>query len=50
LNPVEEELGETIQDAYDSALREAALEAFEGSYEAAEIGEIVDKNKLLQQR
>jgi len=43
----EEELGETIQDAYESALREAALEAFEGSYEAAKIGDIVDKKQII---
>ena len=31
------ELQETLEDAYSSALRQAALEAFEGRYEAAEL-------------
>jgi hypothetical protein len=29
-------------------LRRAALEAFEGSYEVQEIGELVDKSKIIQ--
>ena len=44
----EEELLETIDDAYESALGEAAIEAFEGSYEAEEIGEMVDREKMIQ--
>ncbi len=44
-----DELMETLADAYDSALDEAALEAFEGRYEAAEIAEMVDRPKILDQ-
>lgn len=44
----EEELLETLQDAYDSALDRAALEAFEGIYEADEIGERVNREKIIQ--
>jgi len=44
----EEELLETIQDAYESALREAALEAFEGSYEAEKLGAIVDHQEVIK--
>ena len=42
-----EELQETLEDAYASALREAALEAFEGKYEAEELGKIVDKAAII---
>jgi hypothetical protein len=44
----EEELLETLQDAYESALREAAIEAFEGSYKVEEIGEMVDREEIIQ--
>ncbi|OKH37559.1 hypothetical protein NIES2119_12700 [[Phormidium ambiguum] IAM M-71] len=44
----EEELLETLQDAYDSALRDAAIEAFEGRYEAEEIGEIVNREEIIR--
>jgi Domain of unknown function DUF29 len=44
----EEELLETIDDAYESALREAAIEAFEGSYEAEEISEMVDRENMIK--
>jgi hypothetical protein len=43
----EEELLETLQDAYESALREAALEAFEGRYEAEELGEFVSREEVV---
>ena len=43
-----EELGETLEDAYESALRRAALEAFEGSYEVQELDQLVDKSKIIQ--
>ena len=36
------ELRETLEDAYVSALRQAALEVFEGKYEAEELEAIVD--------
>jgi Domain of unknown function DUF29 len=51
----EEELLETIDDAYESALREAAIEAFvrvafrrKGSCEAEEISEMVDREKMIK--
>lgn len=44
----EEELLETLEDAYDSALRDAAIEAFEGRYEAEEIGEIVNREEIIR--
>ena len=44
----EEELLETISDAYESALREAAIEAFEGRYEAEEISEMVDREEMIK--
>ena len=44
----EEELLETLEDAYDSALDRASLEAFEGIYEAEEIREMVNREKILQ--
>lgn len=44
----EEELLETIHDAYESALREAAIEAFEGSYEAEEISKMVDREEIIK--
>jgi hypothetical protein len=44
-----DELMETLADAYASALDEAALEAFEGRYEAAEIAAMVDHPKILDQ-
>lgn len=45
----EEELLETLQDAYDSALRDAAIEAFEGRYEAEAIGEMVNREEIIRQ-
>ena len=44
-----EELKETLDDAYSSALRQAALEAFEGIYQPEEIEAMIDKNKILNQ-
>ncbi|MFB2898724.1 DUF29 family protein [Aerosakkonemataceae cyanobacterium BLCC-F50] len=44
----EEELLETLEDAYNSALRDAALEAFEGRYEAEEIGEMVNREEIIK--
>lgn len=43
------ELLETLQDTYESALRNAALEAFEGRYEAQEIAEMVDRQQIVDQ-
>lgn len=43
----EEELVETLEDAYELALERAALEAFEGRYEADELGEMVEQSQIL---
>jgi predicted NACHT family NTPase len=44
----EDELRETLQDAYESALRNAALEAFEGTYEAEEIDAMVNREEIIE--
>ncbi|PZV24854.1 MAG: hypothetical protein DCF12_16825 [Snowella sp.] len=44
-----EELQETLLDAYKFALDKAALEAFEGRYEAEAIAAMVDRNFILNQ-
>lgn len=44
----EDELRETLQDAYESALRNAALEAFEGTYEAEEIDAMVNRKEIIE--
>jgi transposase len=44
-----EELRETLEDAYSSALRQAALEAFEGRYEAAELAQMVEQTAVIDQ-
>ncbi|MFH7242482.1 MAG: DUF29 family protein [Spirulina sp.] len=43
------ELRETLEDAYSSALRQAALEAFEGRYGAAELGQWVNPQLIVDQ-
>jgi hypothetical protein len=43
------ELQETLEDAYESALKQAAFEAFEGRYEAEEIALMVDRNTIINQ-
>ncbi|NEO33563.1 MAG: DUF29 domain-containing protein [Symploca sp. SIO3C6] len=43
----EQELQETLQDAYESALRSAALEAFEGIYEAEQLNEMVKQEGII---
>lgn len=40
---------ETLEDAYGSALRQAALEAFEGRYEAMDLGPMVERKALIEQ-
>ena len=45
----DDELLETLQDAYESALRKAALEAFEGRYTADELGEFVNQDEVIQE-
>ncbi|NEP49088.1 MAG: DUF29 domain-containing protein [Moorea sp. SIO3C2] len=44
----EEELLETLRDAYESALDRASLEAFEGSYEAEEIAKMVEREEIIK--
>jgi len=44
-----EELQETLGDAYKSAVDGAALETFEGRYEAEEIAAMLDCNLILEQ-
>ena len=44
----EEELLETLEDAYQSALDRASLEAFEGSYEAEEIAKMVEREEIIK--
>ncbi|NJL88403.1 MAG: DUF29 domain-containing protein [Coleofasciculaceae cyanobacterium SM2_1_6] len=43
------ELLETLTDAYESALDAAALEAFGGHYESAELGAMVDQEGIIQE-
>jgi hypothetical protein len=43
------ELRETIEEAYDIALDAAAGEAFEGKYESAELGVMVDRDRIIQE-
>ncbi|WP_228054097.1 DUF29 domain-containing protein [Nodosilinea sp. LEGE 07298] len=44
-----QELQDTLEDAYDSALRQAALEAFEGRYDAAELKQRVNQKAVINQ-
>jgi Domain of unknown function DUF29 len=44
----EQELTETLEDAYESALRDAALEAFEGRYEAEQLDGMIEQTEILQ--
>ena len=43
------ELRDTLEDAYDIALDAAAGEAFEGKYESAELGAMVDRDRIIQE-
>ncbi len=43
------ELRETLEDAYESGLKQSALEAFEGRYEASEIAAMIDRNAIIEQ-
>ncbi|MCG6134801.1 MAG: DUF29 domain-containing protein [Nostoc sp. LLA-1] len=45
----EAELLETLQDAYESALRKAALEVYEGKYSADELSEVVNQESIIQE-
>ncbi|MGB3190851.1 MAG: DUF29 family protein [Limnoraphis sp.] len=44
----EEELAATLEDAYDLALEKAAIEAFEGKYEAEELSEFVQREEIIK--
>jgi len=41
------ELNETLAEAYNIALASAAIEAFEGRYEADELAEMCDRDEIL---
>jgi hypothetical protein len=43
----EEELRETLQDAFESALDQAALGAFEGIYEAEQLASMVKREDII---
>jgi len=43
------EIRETLEDAYESALKQAALEAFEGRYETAAIANMIDREAIINQ-
>jgi hypothetical protein len=43
------ELRETIEEAYEIALDLAAVEAFGGHYESAELGAMVDRDRVIQE-
>jgi hypothetical protein len=43
------ELKETLEEAYQSALDQAALEAFEGRYEVEEIATMIDSPTIINQ-
>jgi hypothetical protein len=43
-----EELHETIDEAYPTALKKAALEAFDGQYETEQLAGFVDENQIKQ--
>lgn len=45
----ETELQETLENAYQSALDQASLEAFENRYEADEIATMIDRNTIINQ-
>lgn len=43
----ETELAVTLEDAYDLALEKAAIEAFEGQYEAEELNQLVERQEII---
>ncbi|MDM8552809.1 DUF29 family protein [Desulfobacterales bacterium HSG2] len=45
----EEELRETVQEAYEEALDNAAVEAFEGRYSESALAEMVDEEKIRKE-
>ncbi|MCL1473571.1 DUF29 family protein [Argonema antarcticum] len=44
----EEELLETLEDTYESALKNAALEAFEGQYQPEELSQLVNREEIIK--
>ena len=44
----EEEVVETLEDAYESGLKSAALEAFEGIYDVEEIAKMVNRDDIMK--
>lgn len=44
-----DELKEALEEAWQMALPRASLETFEGRYDAAELGRMVDKEHLIEQ-
>lgn len=44
-----DELHQVLEEAYQPALERAALEAFEGRYEADELAAMVDRHQIEQQ-
>lgn len=45
----ESELLETFEDAFDSALDRASLEAFEGIYKPQQIAELINKSTIINE-
>ena len=45
---MEDELVETLEDAYESGLKSAALEAFEGIYDVEEIAKMVNRDDIMK--
>ena len=45
----EAEIRETLEDAYNSALRAASLEVHDGSYLVEELAQMVDKNQIINE-
>ncbi len=43
-----EELGEILAEAYPTALKKAALEAFEGQYDAEKLAGFIDETRIKQ--
>lgn len=41
------EIRETLEDAYETALNQASLEAFEGRHEASSIAAMVDRSEII---
>ncbi len=44
----EAELAATLEDGYDLALEKAAIEAFEGQYEAEELSKLVQQKEIIK--